>query len=72
MVEEDEEGEDEEEDEESESGSTASDDMAREMDVDVVLARKRKVWEEKEEIILAVDKKLVQADAKAAAKLKQL
>ncbi len=31
--------------------------MSREMDVDVVLARKKKVWEEKEEMVLAVDKK---------------
>jgi flagellar motor switch/type III secretory pathway protein FliN len=71
-VEEEEEGEEEEEDEESEGGSTELEDVAREMDVDVVLARKRKTWEEKEEMILAVDKIIAEADAKTAAKLDQL
>jgi hypothetical protein len=62
VVEEEEEGEDEEEDEESEGGSTASDDMSKEMDVDVVLAHKKKTWEEKEEMILAVDKNITEAE----------
>jgi hypothetical protein len=71
-VAEEEEGEDEEEDEESKGGSTASEDLARELDVDVVLARKRKAWEEKEEMILAVDKKIAEAEAKTRVKLEQL
>jgi hypothetical protein len=71
-VAEEEEGEEEEKDEESEGGSTALEDVARELDVDVVLARKRKAWEEKEEMILAVDKKIAEAEAKTREKLDQL
>jgi hypothetical protein len=71
-VHEEEEGEEEEEDEESEGGSTASEDMSREMDVSVVLARKTKAWQEKEEMILAVDKKIAEAEAKTREKLDQL
>ena len=67
-----EEGEEEEEDEESDGGSTASDDMSREMDVNVVLARKTKAWQEKEEMVLAVDKKIAEAEAKTRVKLEQL
>ena len=69
---EEEEGEEEEEDEESDGGSTASEDMSREMDVSVVLARKTKAWQEKEEMVLAVDKKIAEAEAKTREKLDQL
>ncbi len=70
--EEEEEGEEEEEDEESDGGSTASEEMSRQLDVDVVLARKTKAWQEKEELVLAIDKKIAQAEAKTREKLDQL
>jgi hypothetical protein len=70
---EEEEGEEEEEeDEESEGASTASDEIVRDMDVDAVLTHKRKVWEEKELMVLAIDNKLAEAEAKATTKLEVL
>ncbi len=46
--------------------------MSRQLDVDVVLASKTKAWQEKEEMVLAIDKKIAQAEAKTREKLNQL